>query len=172
MCGRWATAIRALPTPSRRRGGAPVCRCWCLELGKAGVPVGVANWVFGLGPWGLVPVALAPIFGHAFSPFLRFRGGKAIAASFGSWAGATGWLGPAALGICMGICYALQKADAWAVVGGMALFGAFLVFVGAPLALLAMWSVNLGVLSWKHRGGFLGTFDLRGWVPVVKNRRA
>ncbi len=151
-----------------RKVGVPVL---VLELGKAGVPVGLANWVFGFGTWALVPVALAPIFGHAFSPFLGWRGGKAIAVTYGAWIGLTGWLLPLALAVCMGICFGVQKGDAWAVVGGMALFGVFLLAVGAPLALLVVWMVNFGVLAWRQRGEFAGTFDLRGWVPVLKGRR-
>ena len=33
----------------------------------------------------LVFIAIAPILGHAFSPFLHFKGGKAIASTFGSF---------------------------------------------------------------------------------------
>lgn len=36
-----------------------------------------------------VPVALAPIVGHAFSPFLSFQGGKGLAVSFGVWSALT-----------------------------------------------------------------------------------
>jgi len=143
-----------------------------LELGKAGAPVGVANWVLGFGSWALVPVALAPVLGHAFSPFLRFRGGKAIAATFGSWIGLLGWMYALALGVCMGVCYALQRGDAWAVAGGMTIFGAVLIVFGAPLALLVVWFFHLAVLTYKHRGGFSGTFDLRPWVPAFRDRKA
>jgi glycerol-3-phosphate acyltransferase PlsY len=150
------------------RTGVPVL---VLEVGKAGVPVGLANWVFGLGPWGLVPVALAPVLGHSFSPFLRFRGGKAIAATFGSWAGLTGVLGPAALALSLGAGFALQKVDAWTVVGGLLLFGIVLLVVGAPLALVAIWSFELALLGWKHRGEFSRRFSPRAWVPLFKDRR-
>ena len=150
------------------RTGVPVL---VLEIGKAGVPVGLANWVFGVGPWGLVPVALAPVLGHAFSPFLRFRGGKAIAPTFGSWAGLTGVLGPAALALSLGACYAIQKVDAWAVVGGLVVFGVVLLVVGAPFALLPIWLFQLALLSWKHRGEFSGGFSPRAWVPLFKDRK-
>nr|WP_322785336.1 glycerol-3-phosphate acyltransferase [Carboxydothermus ferrireducens] len=30
-------------------------------------------------------MAVAPVLGHAFSPFLRFKGGKAMAVTFGVW---------------------------------------------------------------------------------------
>ena len=33
----------------------------------------------------LVIIAIAPVLGHAYSPFLKFHGGKAIAATFGTF---------------------------------------------------------------------------------------
>ncbi len=49
-----------------------------LDFLKRALPVGLARFWAGVDGWGLIPIALAPVLGHAFSPFLRFRGGKAI----------------------------------------------------------------------------------------------
>lgn len=38
---------------------------------------------------GIVFIAAAPMIGHAFSPFLRFKGGKSIAVTFGVWSALT-----------------------------------------------------------------------------------
>jgi acyl-phosphate glycerol 3-phosphate acyltransferase len=38
-----------------------------LDFLKGAVPVGLARWVFGVEGWWLVPVALAPVLGHAFA---------------------------------------------------------------------------------------------------------
>ncbi|MCX7796571.1 MAG: glycerol-3-phosphate acyltransferase [bacterium] len=43
--------------------------------------------------------ALCGILGHAFSPMLRFKGGKAIATTFGAWSVLTRWEGPTILGV-------------------------------------------------------------------------
>ncbi len=145
------------------RTGVPVL---VLELGKAGAPVGVANLALGLNRWALVPVAMAPIFGHAFSPFLQFKGGKAIAASFGSWAGLTGFLGPLALALCMGALYAVQAVSALTVLGGFLLFGAFLVVIGAPATFLVVWLFNLAVVSWMQRREYSWRFAPRGWLRL------
>lgn len=57
--------------------------CLLLDLLKGFVPVFWAmHRVNPLDPLFSVVIA-APVFGHAFSPFLRGRGGKAIAVSFG-----------------------------------------------------------------------------------------
>jgi len=41
------------------------------------------------GGYAFVLIALAPILGHVFSPFLRGKGGKGTAVSFGVWSGLT-----------------------------------------------------------------------------------
>ena len=49
-----------------------------------GVPfVVLAHLLFGLPEGAVMVVALSPILGHAFSPILRFRGGKSVAVTFG-----------------------------------------------------------------------------------------
>ncbi|MEN6516223.1 MAG: glycerol-3-phosphate acyltransferase [Fervidobacterium sp.] len=42
--------------------------------------------------------ALAGIAGHAFSPMLKFKGGKAIATTFGAWSVLTKWEAPMLMG--------------------------------------------------------------------------
>lgn len=44
-------------------------------------------------------IAFFGILGHAFSPILRFKGGKAIATSFGAWTVLTKWEALTILGI-------------------------------------------------------------------------
>jgi glycerol-3-phosphate acyltransferase PlsY len=150
------------------RVGVPVL---ILEVGKAGIPVGVARLTLGVSGWALVPVALAPIVGHAFSPFLKFKGGKAIAATFGSWAALTGYLGPLALAVSMGVFFALQTVDSYTVLGGMLLFGLLLLVTGAPLALLAFWLLNAALLTYTQRAELSLTLSPRGWLRL-RNRRA
>lgn len=43
------------------------------------------------------------VLGHAFSPFLNFRGGKALAVSFGTWTALTYWEAPLILGVVLSI---------------------------------------------------------------------
>ena len=61
--------------------------CMALDVIKAFVPVYVAVAVLQIAGYYIIPVAAAAVIGHAFSPFLKFRGGKAVAASFGSFLG-------------------------------------------------------------------------------------
>ena len=50
---------------------------------KGLIPVAIANFAIGIEGWWLTAIALAPILGHTYSPFLNFRGGKALSTTFG-----------------------------------------------------------------------------------------
>ena len=95
-------------------GGTNVIRAGSRPLGlsvifldglKGLIPVLAAQEIEGLQSWELAPVALAAVAGHAFSIFLRFEGGKAIAITFGIWAGLTGWSTLIVLGALLLIAY-------------------------------------------------------------------
>ena len=70
-----------------------------VDISKGALPVGLAYQQWGIQDWRIVPIALAPVAGHAFSPFLGGKGGKALATAFGVWIGLTIWtLSSVALG--------------------------------------------------------------------------
>ena len=83
-----------------------------LDIGKGFLPVFLAQ-KYGLTGWSLVPVCLAPILGHAFSPFLRFHGGKALGATAEPGSGLIGlWVFPI-YGVLAVPATLLQSEDAW-----------------------------------------------------------
>lgn len=55
--------------------------------------------------------ALFGILGHAFSPMLRFNGGKAVATTFGAWTVLTKWEAPTILGITFTAFTLLKQKD-------------------------------------------------------------
>ena len=55
------------------------------------MPLLLAQRLAQLSGWTLAAIALATVMGHVFSIFLGFRGRKAVAVSFGIWAGLSGW---------------------------------------------------------------------------------
>ncbi len=122
-----------------------------LDYLKGAIPVGIAKYVFGVSGFELMPVALSPILGHAFSPFLRFRGGKAVASTFGIWTGLTLWEGPTVLGISLELSFLLQKVDAWSVIIGMMGLLIYLVLRQYDSSILIIWAANMLILIWKHR---------------------
>lgn len=132
-----------------------------LDMVKGALPVGLACHQAGIASAWLFPIALAPVLGHATSPFLGGRGGKAVAVSGGIWAGLTAWEGPliGGLGVSLGT-YGLG-ANGWAVMSAMVLLLLYLGFtptawngwiIRPPRALMiAIWIGNTAILAWKHR---------------------
>jgi len=141
-----------------------------LDYLKGAVPVSLASFKFGFTGWQLVVVALSPVLGHAFSPFLRFRGGKAVAVTFGIWTGLTLWKGPTMLGIFLGISFLLQRADAWSVI--LAMLGLLVYFLlrQADTFILIIWFGNVLILTWKHRRDLLQGIGLRPYVLKLFRR--
>ncbi|MCK4232557.1 glycerol-3-phosphate acyltransferase [candidate division WOR-3 bacterium] len=146
-----------------------------LELWKGAVPVGLAHWAFGIEGWYLVPVALAPILGHAFSPFLGFKGGKAVAVTLGVWTGITLWEGIGVLGILMGVFFILQTVDSWAIILAMLAFLGYLLFLGlfvrgVEIPLLAIWAGNMAIFLYKHRVDLRESIKPRPYIARLFRR--
>ncbi len=149
------------------RAGVPA---FLLDYLKGATPVALARFEAGIDGWGLAPVALAPVLGHAFSPFLRFRGGKAIAATFGVWSGLTLWAGPTVMGLALTLAFALNRTDAWSAVFGVMVLGLYLLLSGAAGPLLAIWAGNLVLVLWKHRRDLRTPPQVRPWLRRILNR--
>lgn len=132
-------------------GGAAVI----LDFAKGAIPVLLANFVVGLEGYSLAAVSLAPLLGHAYSPFLRFRGGKALAATFGIWTGLTLWVVPTALGIAFAVWLLILKNDGRAVLAGMLTLLILFLIIGADTAWFIVWLGNFLLLAWKYREKWL-----------------
>ena len=118
---------------------------------KGAIPVWIAIYALGIEGWWLTGTALAPILGHAFSPFLKFKGGKALAVSFGIWAGLTLYQVPMVMGITFGIGLLIFTIEGWAVMLGMAAVLLFLFISGAETTLMGVWLGTTLILAWTHR---------------------
>ena len=135
-----------------------------LDYAKGTVPVGLAHFVFGISGWRLLPVALAPVLGHAFSPFLGFCGGKAVAVTFGIWTGLTIGEGPILLGMLLGCFFLVQSSSTWAVLLTMLVFLAHLLLRRVGTISVAIWCGNVLILLWKHRHDLRELPRPRAWV--------
>ena len=140
-----------------------------LDITKGFVPVYVGfSYLSPEGSfWGQLSfslVAFAPILGHAFSPFLKFRGGKALATTAGSWTAITDGLVVPLACLLLGLFHGVQKNHAITVT--VCIVGFLLVFLPLKqeLYLGIFWLMNISLVMYKHRSEYSKGFLPRGWV--------
>jgi glycerol-3-phosphate acyltransferase PlsY len=130
-----------------------------LDFFKGAIPVWLAHFGSGLEGLPLAAVALAPVLGHSFSPFLGLHGGKAIATTFGIWTGLLPPGAPFVLGLALAVFMGLRFQHARAALLGMACLLVYLLLAGEGPALLAAWLGNFTLLVWKHRRALWGNYE-------------
>jgi glycerol-3-phosphate acyltransferase PlsY len=144
-----------------------------LDISKAAAPVGWAYFNLEIRGIPMVLIAVAPILGHVFSPFLGFRGGKALATALGVWIGLTIWKLslPALVGVLIGI--ALVTPPGWSVMLAMSgILVVLLIWLPDPL-FLAVWFSEVFILAWTHRLDLRQGIHLRPWVTkFFRGRRS
>jgi glycerol-3-phosphate acyltransferase PlsY len=135
-----------------------------LDISKAAAPVGVAYFSLNIRGPSMFLIAIAPILGHAFSPFLRFRGGKALATALGVWIGLTIWKAslPAVAGVLIGIV--LFTSAGWSVMLAMAGILVTLVIWRPESLFLGVWLAETLILAWTHRTDLRRGPHLRPWL--------
>jgi glycerol-3-phosphate acyltransferase PlsY len=135
-----------------------------LDISKAAIPVGLAYQNLGIRGVPIYFIAMAPLLGHVFSPFLGFRGGKGLATALGIWIGLTIWKASLAGVIFVGIGIALFAPAGWAVM--FALLGiliTLLFWMPDPLLLSVLVGETL-ILAWTHRIDLSHPPQMRTWL--------
>jgi len=145
----------------RAAGFAPFALVLFLDISKGALPVGLAYHILGIQDWQIIPIALAPPLGHAFSPFLKWRGGKAIAATMGVWIGLTIWIVPLVGLILLVIWSLLLRPSGWAVLLTLAGLLLFLLIWDPRPVFLAVLGGHILLLVWKHRQDLAQKPELR-----------
>lgn len=135
-----------------------------LDFLKGAIPVGVAAQFLGWKDLRLTSVAISCLLGSAFSPWLRFRGGKSIACTFGVWTGILMYWAPLVMGLCLGFFVLLLRTDAWSVILGFLAFLVYLWITDADVALLIIGAVNTLLLVFRHAGDLAGGPRPRTWL--------
>jgi glycerol-3-phosphate acyltransferase PlsY len=160
LIGFWMLKVDVRRYGDGNPGGSNVIRAGGWRVGipavlldsiKGAAPVGIAYFLMSIQDWRIVPIAIAPVAGHAFSPWLRFRGGKAIAVTFGVWTGLTLGVAPIMLGIFLLLTYFTVAVNGWAVILAMLglLGGLLLSHYGSVF--LGVWLGNVAILTFTHR---------------------
>lgn len=123
------------------------------DIGKGVVPAALAYHMFSWTDARLVLVGLAAILGHAYSPFLNFNGGKAIATTGGVWMGIlTIEAGLILCGVLV-LLFAVLTSSDWVAVLTGGVWVIYLLIVHPDPAFIALAVINLALIIIKHRAG-------------------
>lgn len=120
-----------------------------LDFAKAVVPVALARWVASLPGSQLFWVALMPTVGHAFSIFLRGRGGRALVVMFGVWTGLTLFAAPLVMGATACVALVVTRRDTLRAVVIPAALVTYLLLARAPGWMVALAAAEAAVLVAK-----------------------
>ena len=130
----------------------------CINVSRAVIAAvgwgGAHSFAAGTGEdWVISLVALACLYGHIFSPYLRFHGGKGIATGVGIL---FGYFWPLAI-VHLAIFIVLVAITKYVSVGSIATAAVvpltvFLAFPQMSLVSLAIWALLGWTVVWAHRG--------------------
>ena len=134
-----------------RAGGWPwFVLALMLDISKAAAPVGYTYQILGIRGWEMVAIAIAPVLGHAYSPFLRGQGGKAVAAALGAWIGLTLYTVPLVSILGLGVAFSLLTISGWAVMSALTAVFIYLILLQPDPLLLAALAGHTLILIIKH----------------------
>lgn len=122
-----------------------------LDISKAAAPIGLAYYEFGWRGAKMIPIAIAPMLGHAYSPFLGFKGGKAIATALGVWIGLTLWKVPLVAVSSLTLFYLWLRNSGWSLLFTLGVVGVYLGFFLPDRVFLTVLVLQTALLMWKHR---------------------
>ncbi len=148
-----------------------------LDVSKGFIPVFVfvslfSNHLDGYSQMKMAVIGIAPVVGHAWSPFLRLHGGKALATSLGSWIAVTsGGIVPSLVGV-LAVLHVFQKNHALTVTIAFLSCPIFLIPLNIFDNLLALWLVNTFTIVFKHRHEYSYGIVPRDWLLNIAGRAA
>jgi glycerol-3-phosphate acyltransferase PlsY len=140
----------------KRAGGNTILVVLAVMLDgfKGLFPVGIPYWFWDWHGYEIVFVALAAIAGHAFSIFLGFRGGKAVAITGGVWIGLIVFEAALVVPLTLVYWYYVVNESEWAVVLMMFSLLAYLLYTrGMNAPLILVWAGNFMLVVLKHWDG-------------------
>jgi glycerol-3-phosphate acyltransferase PlsY len=135
-----------------------------LDYLKGVIPVALARYAFGIYGFALLPVAIGAILGHAYSPWLGFRGGKAVAVTAGVWTAITLWEAPTLGGVTLGIWFSVIPNSGWTMTLTMSGMLLYYLFTQGDPSIHALVAFSALFLIWKYRADLRKPPGLRGWV--------
>lgn len=136
----------------RTLGKGPGYFVFACDVMKGVIPAVLAKRVLGSNDWGFW-VGIAAVFGHALSPFLKFKGGKGIATGLGVLLGSVTLVGLSSFGLFLLVMAFCMIVSLSSVVAALALpiWGA--IYHESPFLIGALGLMGLYLVS-RHRTNF------------------
>ncbi len=131
-------------------GPAAGLAVFTLDLLKGAVPCWVMLMVNPDKTWAMV-AGLAAIIGHSLSVFLKFKGGKSVATSFGILIGIAPEVGGIAIGIFVIVVALTRKISLGSIVGAASV-PVFLVLFHYPTPVIGLISLAVLLIIFRHLG--------------------
>lgn len=132
-----------------------------LDFFKGCLPVALASQTLPINDGWIIPVALAPVIGHAYSPWLGFKGGKAITTTFGIWTGLTTYRGPLLLGGLCALFLKSLKSSAWASILAFSTFMVVMAITDFNPNWMLIALLNFAIILHKHQPELDWPIELR-----------
>jgi len=138
-----------------RVGGVPAgVLALVLDVTKGVLPAAFAKDVLNYADWRLALIAVLPVLGHAFSPLLGFRGGKALAVTLGTWIGLTTWKIPLIAVLVVTAAQVVLRHDSRAVAVALVAMELGVLFWLQDLWLALAMLLQTAIIVWMHRADF------------------
>ncbi|GLX67205.1 glycerol-3-phosphate acyltransferase [Paenibacillus glycanilyticus] len=142
-----------------------------LDFAKGYLPMLLMHHSGAVTGFGILIPAAAAIMGHMFSPFTGWKGGKAIAVTFGVWSGLTGFAASLAYAIILAVLLSATRlmnkgkpttseTDAFHVVLGMLLLAIYLVLDSYSWPYVLFGIINFLLLAYSHRKELTAVKDM------------
>jgi glycerol-3-phosphate acyltransferase PlsY len=141
-----------------------------LDAFKAALPVWLAQQVSHVTGLAMVPVALAPLVGNAFTPFLRFNGGTGVSVVYGTWLALTGWQGPVIVAASFGLISIFIRETPWCVIIGMTMVTICLLIAQYPLYMAGISIGQTAIMGYQRRQHFTHWPKMQKWVSVLSGK--
>ncbi|MBN1690691.1 MAG: glycerol-3-phosphate acyltransferase [Dehalococcoidia bacterium] len=141
-----------------------------LDAFKAALPVWLSQQVSHVTGLAMIPVALAPLAGNIFTPFLRFNGGTGVAVVYGTWLALTGWQGPVIIAASFGLLFIFIRETPWCVIIGMTMITIFLLIAQYPLYMACVSAGQTALMGYRRRQNFTHWPKMQKWVGALSGR--
>ncbi|MBM31703.1 MAG: hypothetical protein CL764_02475 [Chloroflexi bacterium] len=142
-----------------------------LDLSKAFVPIYCVINFTGIESWGISAVAVGSLLGNAFTPFLKFRGGKSLAVTGGIWiAISNGWLIIPVM-ISLATFHSLQRTHVWTIILTMFVILSWVILRDSSTSIIIFWLFNLNLIVLKHRNEIIEGIIPRNWLMNIVRKQ-